>query len=100
MPFVVDWDLGRSDAIKNPELEDYWFVGISDRANPLFDLYGLVKTFLYHREWFEKGEGNAIATSPEATRLEETFEIFERRERDTVGYWSTSTGTSTKSPRS
>lgn len=85
-PFVVDWDLGRSDAVKNPELEDYWFVGLSDRANPLFDLYGLVKTFLYHHEAFcrwsaiggTRGIGGTVGSSVEASRLATAFrELFE-----------------------
>lgn len=81
-PFVVDWDLGRSDTVKNPELEDYWFVGLSDRANPLFDLYGLVKTFLYHHEAFSRrdaiGGDETVGSSVEASRLATAFrELFE-----------------------
>lgn len=78
-PFVVDWDLGRSDTVKNPELDEYWFVGLSDRANPLFDLYGLVKTFLYHHDAFSRRDGiETVGSSVEAARLAAAFrELFE-----------------------
>lgn len=77
VPFVVDWDMGRSDAVPNPELDDYWHVGLSDRANPLFDLYGLVKTFLYHHQSFVRRRSNTddevVATSRDAVRLANAF---------------------------
>lgn len=75
IPFVVDWDLGRSEEISNPELDDYWHVGLSDRANPLFDLYGLVKTFMYHRESFARRclRASTAATSLDGTRLANAF---------------------------
>ena len=75
VPFVVDWDLGRSDVVQNPELDDYSHVGLSDRANPLFDLYGLVKTFFYHRASFARrfSGRDTVMTSPTAARLERAF---------------------------
>ena len=83
-PFVVDWDLGRSETVSNPELDDYEFVGLSDQANPLFDLYGLVKTFLYHRDAFSRRSpfGQTVATSRQAARLAAVFEeLFEPARR-------------------
>lgn len=83
-PFVVDWDLGRSETVNNPELESYAFVGLSDRANPLFDLYGLVKTFLYHHDTFSvrSSLGETVATSRQAARLADVFErLFEPARR-------------------
>lgn len=79
-PFVVDWDLGRSETVNNPELEDYGFVGLADQANPLFDLYGLVKTFLYHHDAFSGRSSfdETVATSRQAARVADTFEkLFE-----------------------
>ncbi len=70
-PFVVDWDLGRGAGVPNPRLADYDHVGIFDRENPLFDLFGLVKTFLFHRT-------HRKHPSPEMEELAELFsKLFE-----------------------
>ena len=49
---IIDWDLGRSENAPNESLDDYNTVGIFDDFNPLFDVVGLVKTFVYQRDFF------------------------------------------------
>jgi hypothetical protein len=79
IPFIIDWDFGRSETVSNPELMHYAHVGIFDTQNVLFDVFGLVKTFLYHFEGVYKFKlaSNAVIKSEEAQMLARTLaELF------------------------
>jgi len=47
LPYIIDWDLGRSNRVKNSNLVNYNHVGIFDSYNALFDTMGLTKTIFW-----------------------------------------------------
>jgi hypothetical protein len=44
VPVIIDWDMGCSTKRKNKSLIDYHHVGIFNTHNPLFDMFGIVKS--------------------------------------------------------
>ena len=44
VPIIIDWDMGCSTRQKNRSLRDYGHVGIFNTHNPVFDLFGVIKS--------------------------------------------------------
>jgi hypothetical protein len=50
VPIIIDWDMGCSTRRHNRSLSDYNYVGIFNTHNPVFDLFGAVKTLIWNSE--------------------------------------------------
>ena len=74
MPYIIDWDMGRSDHARNSNLVNYNHVGIWDTDNGLFDTIGLTKT-LY---WIKRHSRNprCRAQSDEFTKIISVLETI------------------------
>jgi hypothetical protein len=48
VPVIIDWDMGCSTRRRNRSLEELNHVGIFNAHNPLFDLFGVVKSLIWN----------------------------------------------------
>jgi hypothetical protein len=48
VPVIIDWDMGCSTRRRNRSLEELNYVGIFNKHNPLFDLFGVVKSLIWN----------------------------------------------------
>jgi hypothetical protein len=50
VPVIIDWDMGSSSRRLNRSLPYYNYMGVFNEHNPLFDLYGVVKSLLWYTQ--------------------------------------------------
>ena len=65
LPYIIDWDLGRSHKEKNGNLVWYNYVGVFDHYNSLFDTIGLTKTLMWQHKHAYRSSRKTRAKSKE-----------------------------------
>lgn len=82
VPIIVDWDIARTSRVKNTT---YSHVGIFNEQDPLFDLYGVLRTLFYTQmqSTHNSRREGAIITCPETKKflLDITHSLREAKRR-------------------